>query len=104
MRSFIDAHGDEYEVEPICGVLPIAPSRFYESKTRKVGRSRMLARTRRDGQLREHIGRVWEENFRVYGVCKVWRQLHREGIVVARWTEARLMRELGLHRVLRGRG
>ena len=103
MTSFIDAHRDEYGVEPICAVVPIAPSTYYQSKAREVDRSRLSARSRRDGQLREQVRRVWEENFRVYGVRKVWRQLHREGIVVARCTVARLMRELGLRGVVRGR-
>ena len=103
MTSFIDAHCDEYGVEPICKVVPIAPSTYYERKAREVDRSRCPARARRDGQLREEIRRVWEENFRVYGVRKVWRQLHREGIVAARCTVARLMRELGLRSVVRGR-
>ena len=103
MTSFIDAHCDEYGVEPICKVVPIAPTTYYERKAREVDRSRCPARARRDGQLREEIRRVWEENFRVYGVRKVWRQLHREGIVVARCTVARLMRELGLRGVVRGR-
>ena len=103
MKAFIDTYRDEYGVEPIGKVVPIAPSTYYENKAREVDRRRMPARARRDEQRREHIGRVWEENFRVYGVRKVWRQLHREGIVVARCTVARLMRELGLRGVVRGR-
>ena len=89
---FFDAHGGEYGVEPICKVLPIAPSTYYERKAREVDDSRCPRRQRRDNQLREEIRRVWEENFRVYGVRKVWRQLHREGTEVARCTVARLMR------------
>ena len=61
----------------------------------------MPARARRDAELRVAIRRVWEENFRVYGVRKMWRQLKREGVAVARCTVARLMRELGLHGVVR---
>ena len=99
----IDAHRGEYGVEPICRELPIAPSTYYESKARAAERSGLPARAHRDAQLREHIGRVWEENYRVYGVRKVWRQLQREGIAVARCTVARLMRELGLRGVVRGR-
>ena len=68
MTTFIDAHRDECGVEPICKVVPIAPSTYYERKAREVDRSRCPARARRDGQLREEIRRVWEENFRVYGV------------------------------------
>ena len=102
LTSFIDAHRGEYGVEPICRELPIAPSTYYESKARAADRSRLPARAHRDAQLREHIARVWEENYRVYGVRKVWRQLRREDLVVARCTVARLMRELGLRGVVRG--
>ena len=102
LTSFIDAHRGEYGVEPICRELPIAASTYYESKARDADRSRVPERARRDAQLREHIARVWEENYRVYGVRKVWRQLQREGITVARCTVARLMRELGLRGVVRG--
>ena len=100
MTSFIHSHREQYGVEPICNVLPIAPSTYYEGKARETDHRRLPARARRDGELREQIGRVWKENFGVYGVRKVWRQLNREGVVAARCTVARLMRELGL----RGRG
>ena len=108
MTSFIDAHCGEYGVEPICRELPIAPSTYYRCKAREADRSRLPARSHRDAHLGEHIRRVWEENFRVYGVRKVWRQLRREGVVVARCTVARLSdyvcfaRELGLRGVVRG--
>jgi len=104
MTRFIDTHREQYGVEPICRELPIAPSTYYESKAREADRSRLPARAHRDAQLREHIARVWEENYRVYGVRKVWRQLRREGVVVARCTVARLMRELGLRGVVQGSG
>ena len=104
MTMFIDTHRDEYGVEPICAVLPIVPSTYYERKAREVDRGRCPRRVCRDSQLGEEIRRVWEENFRIYGVRKVWRQLHREGIVAARCTVARLMRTLGLRGVVRGRG
>ena len=103
MVSFIDAHRERYGVEPICKELPIAPSTYYESKARESGGSPAPARTRRDAVLRAAIKRVWEENFGVYGVRKVWRALHREGLTVARCTVARLMGELGLRGVVRGR-
>ena len=103
MKAFIDTHRGEYGVEPICAVLPIAPSTYYERKAREGDDNRCAPRERRDRQLGEQIRRVWEENFRVYGVRKVWRQLRREGIVVARCTVARLMRALGLRGVVRGR-
>ena len=79
------------------------PLTYYESKARDADRSRLPARANRDARLREHIERVWEENFRVYGVRKVWRQLCREGVTLGRCTVARLMRELGLRGVVRGR-
>ena len=103
MKAFVDTHRDVYGVEPIWRVVPIAPSTYYEHKAREGNDSRCAPRVRRDRQLGEAIRRVWEENFRVYGVRKVWRQLHREGIVVARCTVSRLMRELGLRGVVRGR-
>ena len=103
MVSFIDAHREAYGVEPICKELPIAPSTYYECKAREAGGSPAPARTRRDAVLRAAIKRVWEENFGVYGVRKVWRALHREGLAVARCTVARLMGEMGLRGVVRGR-
>ena len=103
MVSFIDAHREAYEVEPICKELPIAPSTYHESKAREAGRAPVPARTRRDAELRGEIGRVWKENFGVYGVRKVWRALNPEGVTVARCTVARLMGELGLRGVVRGR-
>jgi len=103
MVAFIDAHRAEYGVEPICAELPIAPSTYYELKTRQADAARRSARARRDEELRMAIRRVGEENFRVYGARKVWRQLQREGFVVARCTVERLMRQLGLAGVVRGR-
>ena len=80
MVAFIDEHRDEYGVEPICAVLPIAPSTYYEHKARRA-RSRRAGRRGRGAtsELCEQIRRVWRENFEVYGVRKVWRQLKREG-------------------------
>ena len=103
MVSFIDAHREAYGVEPICKELPIAPSTYYESKAREAGRAPVQARRQRDAVLRREIKRVWEENFGVYGVRKVWRALNREGLAVARCTVARLMGEMGLRGVVRGR-
>lgn len=103
MISFIDDHRDEYGVEPICALLPIAPSSYYEHKAREADPQRLPARAQRDAELRAQIQRVWEENFRVYGVRKVWRQLNREGMAAARCTVARLMADLGLRGVVRGR-
>jgi transposase InsO family protein len=103
MVSFIDEHRVAHGVEPICAVLPIAPSTYYERKVLQANPERLSARARRDLELRPEIRRVWDENFRVYGARKVWRQMNREGIKVARCTVARLMRDLGLAGVVRGR-
>lgn len=103
MIAFIDEHRPVYGIEPICHVLPIAPSTFYEHAARRRDPARLPARGRRDAILRSEIRRVWEGNFRVYGVRKVWRQLGREGIAVARCTTARLMRQMGLSGAIRGK-
>src|SRR6266852_9988024 len=103
MTRFIDEHREAYGVEPICEVLPIAPSVYYELKARERAPERRPARARRDEVLREQIGRVWRENHEVYGPRKVWRQLKREQQAVARCTVERLMRHLGLRGAVRGR-
>jgi putative transposase len=103
MMAFIDAHRAEYGVEPICAQLPIAPSTYYEHKARQADPQRQPARVRRDAELCRLIQRVWKENFRAYGARKVWRQLKREHIAVARCTVERLMRQEGLAGVVRGR-
>ena len=102
MVAFVDAHGDEYGVEPICNVLPIAPSTYYEHKARQADPARLPPRVRRDAVLRDAIERVWNDNFQVYGAPKVWRQLGREGCKVARCTIERLMRQMGLQGATRG--
>jgi transposase InsO family protein len=103
MVAFIDAHREQYGVEPICAVVPIAPSTYYEQQARAADPSRLPARAQRDARLRLEIQRVWQANRRVYGAKKVWKQLNREKIPVARCTVARLMRDLGLRGVVRGR-
>jgi putative transposase len=103
MVAFIDAHRETYGVEPICAVLPIAPSTYYEQKARQADPRRQPARVQREARLRPEIQRVWQANRRVYGAKKVWKQLNREAIPVARCTVARLMRDLGLRGVVRGR-
>ena len=103
MIAFIDAHRDEYGVESICEQLPIAPSTHYEHKARQIDPSREPPRVRRDRELEVEIRRVWEENFEVYAVRKIWRQLNREQIAVARCTIERLMKQLGLRGAVRGR-
>jgi putative transposase len=103
MVAFIDAHRAEHGVEPICEELPIAPSTYYEHKARQADPERLPPRLQRDRALGPEIRRVYEENFGVYGARKVWRQLGREEIVVARCTVERLMRSMGLSGVVRGR-
>ena len=103
MVTYIDDHKHRFGAEPICAVLPIAPSTYYAHQVLQRHPDRRSARARRDAWLKGGIERVWEDNYRVCGVRKVWRQLKREGIVVARCTVARLMRELGLQGVVRGR-
>jgi putative transposase len=96
--AYIDKHRDEYGVEPICEVLQFAPRTYYAAKVRAPS-----ARAVRDEELKPEIARVHRDNFGVYGVDKVWAQLNREGTRVARCTVARLMRELGLRGVVRGK-
>jgi len=103
MVKYIDDRREVHGVESICRVLPIAPSIYYEVKAREKDWMRRPRRVRRDEMLRVEVIRVWEENFCVYGVRKVWRQLNREGIPAARCTVERLMRSMGLQGVVRGR-
>lgn len=86
MIAFIDEHRDVYGVEPICRLLPIAPSTYYRHAGRRSDPEQCPARARRDAQLKVLIRAVWGENFGVYGVRKVWRQLLRDGVKVARCT------------------
>jgi putative transposase len=104
MRAFIDEHRGVYGVEPICKVLPIAPSTYYLYAARRADPAKVPARVQRDERLCADIQRVWNENRRVYGVRKVWRQLRRESVDVARCTVARLMKRQGLRGVIRGKG
>jgi putative transposase len=103
MIAFIDEHRALHGVEPICRVLPIAPSTYHAHAARRADPGKLPARARRDVTLRTEIRRVYEENFCVYGVRKVWRQLLRDGVTVARCTVARLMRVMGLQGVIRGK-
>ena len=103
MVAFIDEHRDEYGVEPICEVLPIAPSTYYEHRARAKDPERRPPREKRDERLRPQIQRVWNENHAVYGADKVWHQLARERVDVARCTVERLMRGMGLHGAVRGK-
>jgi len=103
MVQFVDAHRAQHGVAPICAQLPIAPSVYYEAKARQRDASRLPRRAQLDQELSTAIHRVYETNFRVYGARKVWRQLGREGIAVARCTVERLMHVDALQGVVRGR-
>jgi len=103
MIAFIDDHRVTYGVEPICKVLPIAPSTYHDHVAKRHDPSKLSARAKRDAALKVEVRRVFEENFRVYGVRKVWRQLRREGTGVARCTVTRLMRQMGLEGAIRGK-
>jgi putative transposase len=103
MIVFIDEHRGVYGVEPICRVLPIAPSTYHAQVARRADPGKLSRRAKRDEVLKTEIRRVFEENFRVYGVRKLWRQLGREGIAVARCTVARLMKAMGLQGAVRGK-
>ena len=96
MIAFIDEQRAVHGVELICKVLPIAPSTYHSHAARRTDLSKVPARWRSDAELSGAIQRIWDENFQVYGVRKVWRQLQREGIDVARCTVARLMKRMGL--------
>jgi transposase InsO family protein len=103
MIAFIDDHRGVHGVEPICKVLPIAPSTYRAHVAKRADPTRLSARARRDAMLKIEVCRVFEENFGVYGVRKVWRQLKREGFDVARCTIERLMQTMGLQGVIRGK-
>ena len=83
MIAFIDDHREAYGVEPICKVLPIAPSTYHDHVAKRRDPARLSARARRDAAMKVEVRRVFQENFSVYGVRKVWRQLRREGAYVA---------------------
>ena len=103
MTAFIDQYRSAYGVEPICKLLPIAPSTYYSQVRRREHPQTAPPRVRRDRQFMPEIQRVFDENFGVYGARKVWRQLLREGHSVARCTVERLMRAMGLAGVIRGK-
>ncbi len=116
MVGFIGAHRDAHGAvplkaplvraqwrRPICSVLPIAPSAYCEHLAKRTDPARLSDRAPRDEALRPEILRVFEENWRVYGVRKVWRQLGREGFDVARCTVARLMKDMGIQGIIRGK-
>jgi transposase InsO family protein len=103
MVRFINDHRDQYGIEPMCAVMPIAPSTYFHQQRRGLDAARRSARAQRDDVLRIAIQRVWDANFQVYGPRKVWKELRRDGVQVARCTVARLMRAMGLAGAVRGR-
>ena len=103
MIRFVDLHRDRFGVEPICAVVPIAPSTYFAHAARRADPELLSTRAKQDAVLVPEVQRVYSENFAVYGVRKVWRQLRREQVDVARCTVARLMKRLGLQGVIRGK-
>jgi transposase InsO family protein len=103
MVAFIDQYRDQYGVEPICKELPIAPSTYYRCKTLEQEPSKRSARALRDEQLSHDVQQAWEDSYRNYGARKVWKQLNRDLIPVARCTVERLMKKLGIEGVRRGK-
>lgn len=98
MTRYIDEHKEEFGVESICRVLQFAPATYYAAASRPPS-----ARRVRDEELKPEALRVWQENRRVYGADKLWTQLRREGVKVARCTVERLMREIGIAGTVRGK-
>src|SRR5690606_26025925 len=103
LNAYIDRHRDAYGVEPICKALQVAPSAYRGHAARQRNPDLRSVRAKQDEVLRPQIHRVWQANMQVYGADKVWRQLNREGIDVARCTVERLMRQQGLQGVRRGK-
>jgi putative transposase len=103
LKAYIDSHRDVYGVEPICKVLQISPSCYRRHAARMRNPALLCERAKHDEQLIPDIQRVWQMNMQVYGADKVWHQMNREGVAVARCTVERLMRRLGLRGVRRGK-
>ena len=103
MIAFIDDQKEVHGVESICKVLPIAPSTYHDHVAKRIDPARQSARVKRDTALKPEVSRVFKANYEVYGARKVWLQLGREGVSVARCTVARLMKDMGLQGVIRGK-
>jgi transposase InsO family protein len=103
MVDFIEENRGDHGIEPICTMLPIAPASYYEHRARRADPDKRCRRSKRDAELMPEIRRVWDENFAVYGAEKVWRQLRRERVAVARCTVERLMRSQSICGAVRGR-
>jgi putative transposase len=103
MIAFIDDHRHRHGVEPNCNVLPIAPATYYEHLVKRFDPARQSAGARRDAELRPHIQRVFDANWQVYGVRKVWPRLRRKGFDVARCIVVRLMKIMNIQGIIRGK-
>ena len=103
MIEIIDENREEFGVEPICDVIEVAPATYYEHKHQERDPDRRSDRAKRDEVLRPEIQRVFDDNYRVYGVRKVWKQLNREHIPVAKCTVRRLMAQMSLRGATRGK-
>jgi len=104
IKAFVDEHRGQFGVEPICKVLQFAPSAYRRHAARQRDPALISRRAQRDSELKRHVRRVWDNNMQVYGADKVWKQMNREGIRVARCTVERLMRSMGLQGARRGKG
>jgi len=104
IKAFVDEHRDRFGVEPICKVLQFAPSAYRRHAARQRDPALISRRAQRDSELMRHVRRIWDSNMQVYGADKVWKQMHREGIRVARCTVERLMRSMRLQGARRGKG
>lgn len=103
MRSFIDAHRVRFGVEPLCKVLQCAPSAYRRHAARQRDPALRSERSKRDESLSARIDQLWRVNHSVYGADKVWQQMRREQVEVARCTVERLMQRLGIQGVRRGK-
>ena len=103
MYAFVDKQRDAFGVEPICEVLQIAPSAYRRYAARAKDPSLLSLRAQRDAALAPKVEAVWNANFQVYGADKVWKQMNREGVRVARCTVERLMKRMGLQGAKRGK-
>jgi putative transposase len=103
MIGFIDDHRGDFGVEPICRVLPIAPSTYHENVAKRRDPEKQSDRQKRDAGLKPEIARIFNDNYQVYGARKVWKQMKRENFDVARCTVERLVKDMGLHGAIRGK-
>jgi putative transposase len=103
MIRFIEDHRADHGVEPICHMLPIAPATFYDHLAKRADPSLLSDRAVRDAELKPEIEWAFEDNLSVYGVRKVWHEMRREGFEITRCTVARLMKDIGIEGVIRGK-